>query len=205
MSSLLLVGGLAVLIIAGVALVRGKALFVASRKQAFGWMAVALVAMIIGASTGSGSASAPTPTSSPGTQASQPSTQETKPVESGKPNLEVVETNTVSEDFMRYVTGTVKNNSNKKYSYAQVEINLYDKDGNQVGSTLANINNLEPGGTWKFKAPHPGGCSDQLQGQRRYRVLVSGYQQPCPQLIHKELPRRWRTLVLPPRGRLFLC
>lgn len=38
------------------------------------------------------------------------------------------------------------------YSYVQVTINLYDKDGNLIGSTLANVNNLEPGKTWKFKA-----------------------------------------------------
>jgi N-acetylmuramoyl-L-alanine amidase CwlA len=53
----------------------------------------------------------------------------------------------------KYIAGTVKNNTNKQYSYVQVEINLYDDAGNQVGSTLANANNLEPGGTWKFKAP----------------------------------------------------
>ena len=53
---------------------------------------------------------------------------------------------------IRYVSGVIKNNTNKKYSYVQVEINLYDGSGAQVGSTLDNINNLEPGGTWKFKA-----------------------------------------------------
>ncbi len=52
----------------------------------------------------------------------------------------------------RYVVGTVKNNTDKEYSYVQVEINLYDDSGAQVGSTLDNTNNLEPGGTWKFKA-----------------------------------------------------
>ena len=45
-----------------------------------------------------------------------------------------------------------KNNSNKTYKYVQVSINLYDDSNAQVGSTLANINNLEPNGTWKFKA-----------------------------------------------------
>ena len=29
----------------------------------------------------------------------------------------------------------------------------YDDAGNQLGSTLANCNNLEAGGTWKFEAP----------------------------------------------------
>ena len=34
----------------------------------------------------------------------------------------------------------------------QVTYNLYDKDGVQLGTALANINNLEANGTWKFKA-----------------------------------------------------
>lgn len=51
-----------------------------------------------------------------------------------------------------YIVGTVKNNSGKQYSYVQVEFNLYDESGAQVGSTFANVNNFEPYGTWKFEA-----------------------------------------------------
>lgn len=51
------------------------------------------------------------------------------------------------------ITGKVANTTGKKLGYVQVEINLYDKGGTQVGSTLANVNNLEPGVTWKFEAP----------------------------------------------------
>jgi hypothetical protein len=50
------------------------------------------------------------------------------------------------------VVGTLMNNTKKQYSYVQVEFNLYDDSGAQVGSTLANVNNLEPGGTWAFEA-----------------------------------------------------
>ena len=42
---------------------------------------------------------------------------------------------------------------NRTFAYAQVEFNLYDGSGALVGSTLANINNLEPGVTWRFEAP----------------------------------------------------
>ena len=52
----------------------------------------------------------------------------------------------------KYLTGIVENKSNKIYSYVQVEFNLYDENDFQVGSTLANINNFEPNGKWKFKA-----------------------------------------------------
>jgi hypothetical protein len=50
-------------------------------------------------------------------------------------------------------TGNIINTTGKKLSYVQVEINLYDKNDVQVGSTIANINNLEPGVTWAFEAP----------------------------------------------------
>ena len=50
------------------------------------------------------------------------------------------------------ITGSIKNNTDKQYSYVQVTFNLYDADGAQIGSALANINNLEPNGLWKFKA-----------------------------------------------------
>ncbi len=68
------------------------------------------------------------------------------------PDLEVIEHTTESDSFSTYIVGKVKNNTDKQFSYAQVEINLYDAEGAQVGSTIDNTNNLEPGGTWKFKA-----------------------------------------------------
>jgi hypothetical protein len=52
----------------------------------------------------------------------------------------------------RYVTGTVRNSGTKTYGYVQVSINLYDSSGRQVGSTMANVNNLEPGKSWDFEA-----------------------------------------------------
>ena len=55
-------------------------------------------------------------------------------------------------EFGGEITGTVVNRRNRKLSYAQIQFNLYDKSGAQVGSALANINGLEAGGKWKFKA-----------------------------------------------------
>ena len=51
-----------------------------------------------------------------------------------------------------YITGTLTNLTGDKKTYVQVEINLLDKSGAVVGSTLANVNNLEAGQKWKFKA-----------------------------------------------------
>lgn len=64
------------------------------------------------------------------------------------------------------VLGTIKNLSSNAYSYVEVDINFYDDNGNQVDSTLTNMNNLEPNGTWKFSAP----ILDQNRSQR-YRVV----------------------------------
>ncbi|HBQ87200.1 MAG TPA: DUF3426 domain-containing protein [Syntrophomonas sp.] len=69
-----------------------------------------------------------------------------------KPDLEVIEHSVENGEYYKYIIGTVKNNTTKQYTYVQVEINLYDASGAQVGSTLANANNLEPNGAWKFKA-----------------------------------------------------
>ena len=51
------------------------------------------------------------------------------------------------------ITGVIKNLSPDSYRYVEVNINLYDANGNQVESTLANTNNLEANGTWNFSAP----------------------------------------------------
>ena len=59
---------------------------------------------------------------------------------------------TESDMFAIYLSGVIKNNSGKDCTYVQVTFNLYDKDGNQIGTALDNINNLEKDGTWKFKA-----------------------------------------------------
>lgn len=74
------------------------------------------------------------------------------PNTSSKPTLELLEKHDEIIDYGHYIIGSIKNNSSKKYSYVQVSFNLYDKDMNQVGTAWDNINNLEPGATWKFKA-----------------------------------------------------
>jgi hypothetical protein len=75
------------------------------------------------------------------------------PEPSSEPAVEVVEHDYQTGEYgSASVTGIVRNNSNQTLSYVQVEINLYDGQGTQLGSTLANTNNLEPGGRWKFEA-----------------------------------------------------
>jgi hypothetical protein len=50
------------------------------------------------------------------------------------------------------ITGTVVNRRDHKLAYAQIQFNVYDDSGAQVGTALANINGLEPGGRWNFTA-----------------------------------------------------
>ena len=55
-------------------------------------------------------------------------------------------------EFGGEISGEVINRRKHKLSYAQIQFNLYDDSGAQVGTALANINGLEPGGKWKFEA-----------------------------------------------------
>jgi hypothetical protein len=55
-------------------------------------------------------------------------------------------------NFGGEITGTIVNRRGRKLSYAEITFNLYDRSGAQVGTAIANINGLEPGGSWNFKA-----------------------------------------------------
>ena len=68
------------------------------------------------------------------------------------PAFELLEYKWQYDGGLRYIVGSVRNMSAKQYRYVQVQFTLYDKDGAQVGSALANVNNLEAHGLWKFKA-----------------------------------------------------
>lgn len=84
-------------------------------------------------------------------QTSTKSTTDTKQQE--KPKYEILDHKMITgDDGVKYVTGHIKNNSGKTASYAQIEINLYDANNTQLGSTLDNLNNLEDGKVWNFKA-----------------------------------------------------
>lgn len=87
------------------------------------------------------------------------------------PNLQVLSVAWESGQYGNsYATGKVRNNTNRTYNYAQIEINLLDSNGNLVGSTLDNVNNLAPRQVWEFRAPV---LEDQAT---RFRVEdVSGY------------------------------
>lgn len=96
------------------------------------------------------------------------STQETQ-----KAKYEVSEINIEKDSFSSYVTGVLKNNTDKEKSYVQITIPAYDSNGNKVGDALANINDLKPNSTWKFKAMYIG--SEKNVTFKTEELKVSGF------------------------------
>ena len=73
-----------------------------------------------------------------------------------KANYEVTDVKIEKDDFSTYVTGVLKNNTSSNKSYIQVTVPVYDNSGNKVGEALANVNDIKPNSTWKFKAIYVG-------------------------------------------------
>lgn len=113
-------------------------------KKWWVWAIVVVIVAIVASSSGNESINTTTGEGGNGTTT----------VESvKKEKYEIIGDVTSEKDaFGVYIKGTLKNNSGRDCSYLQVTFNLYDKDGNQIGTALDNINNLEKDGTWKFKA-----------------------------------------------------
>lgn len=71
-----------------------------------------------------------------------------------KDNLELLEGHVGKSDgnYSYSITGSLKNNTNKEYSYVSIFFYVYDKDGNVLDTCWTNNNGLEANGTWKFTA-----------------------------------------------------
>lgn len=66
--------------------------------------------------------------------------------------LELVKKSGSVDEYSTRITGTIKNNCGRTFSYVQITFKLFDGADNVVGTALANQNNLEAGETWKFAA-----------------------------------------------------
>lgn len=71
--------------------------------------------------------------------------------------------------FASYITGTLV--ADRDYDYLQIEIPCYDSEGNNIGSALANVNNLREGETWKFEAM----IMDKVSQYNLQNAEVTGY------------------------------
>ena len=89
-----------------------------------------------------------------GKKSGDPSSNSTEAEDTSKPQDKYIvsDLKESKDQFAEYIEGTLKNNSGKEASYVQISFNLFDKDGNQIGTAFDNINNLAKDGTWKFKA-----------------------------------------------------
>lgn len=56
------------------------------------------------------------------------------------------------DDYTTTISGTFTNLTDSQLGYVSVSYNLFDADGNQIGTAYANASNLDAGGTWKFEA-----------------------------------------------------
>lgn len=68
-------------------------------------------------------------------------------------DYEVTDVAIETDEFgISYVTGILKNNTDEPKSYIQILFPVKDSQGNKIGDAMDNVNNIEPNGTWKFKA-----------------------------------------------------
>lgn len=119
------------------------------KKKRFIIPAALILLAIIGSLTGGGDNEEPT---NVGTTTTAVETKE-EPVEEKK-DYELTEVKVTEPDMIGsiYVTGILKNNTDRDKGYVQIEIPIYDESGNKLGTAFDNINDLKAGGTWKFKA-----------------------------------------------------
>lgn len=73
-------------------------------------------------------------------------------ISKGKLIIENVDSFYDEEDKTYYVTGYLKNTTEKEYDFIDISYRLYDKDGNILGDAAAYLDNLGSKKTWKFKA-----------------------------------------------------
>ena len=97
------------------------------------------------------------------------SNEQTGKTEVKAEDLELEEGHTGAPDeygFAYYIEGYIKNNTDKDYSYVQVEFTTYDSEGNTLGTCLDNNSGLEAQGRWKFKAM----CIEEVDKIASYKL-----------------------------------
>lgn len=73
-------------------------------------------------------------------------------------SYEIIGTPTMNVEYSEYlgytaeIKGVLKNTSNRNWSYCQVEFAIYDINDYNLGTAIANINNLRSGDSWNFEA-----------------------------------------------------
>jgi hypothetical protein len=115
-------------------------------KKWWVWLSAVVVIIIIIASTGKDEKNS----SSAESKDAVEDTKQSSEVE--QEDLKLLDWDVVSGEYSSKIVGKVKNNTDEEFSYVQITFNLYDESGALVGSAMANVNNLEANGVWKFEA-----------------------------------------------------
>ncbi len=76
------------------------------------------------------------------------------------------------DDYTTTISGAFTNLTDSQLGYVSVSYNLFDADGNQLGTAYANTSNLDAGGTWKFEAV---GMYDQAKVASYKLADVTGF------------------------------
>lgn len=59
-----------------------------------------------------------------------------------------------SEQYMdKRIVGSVKNNSEKKFSEIKIEFMVFDEEDNQIGIVFDTLYDFKPGAIWEFEIP----------------------------------------------------
>lgn len=115
---------------------------------------VVVVLIVIGAVGSMGQSNSSSSDNAQASASQEQTTQEpaVEPEPEPEPYTIADEAMNTENPYMVTITGTLTNNTDSDKSYIQIEYVLYDADGAQVGTALANTNNLKAGGVWKFEA-----------------------------------------------------
>jgi hypothetical protein len=84
------------------------------------------------------------------------------------PGIQMGPTTTIADDHTLYVVGSITNASGRTLSMVNVQIALYDAGGARISTTGDFVTDLEPGSTWKWKAPIP------QTGAASYKIIGVG-------------------------------
>jgi len=71
--------------------------------------------------------------------------------QSSSGSLVLLDNKVQSEEYFKYIVGTVKNNSSHDYSYVSIEFSLLDDQNNKIGTAVDYLSGLRANETWKFK------------------------------------------------------
>lgn len=71
-------------------------------------------------------------------------------------DLQVVEVGIVRENGAQTISGTLKNNSRRRWAGADLSFDLADQEGSQVGGASTHVGTIEPRATvpFRFSIPH---------------------------------------------------